>query len=154
MALSGCNGGQNESDDLSPILTLSVQVEQKDSGWELMASVRNDHNWYVAFHDVTLVAFSDAGDEVCRSIVGDFPKNGTASQSVTVTCDAFPAILSATAEESPCDGARIEIQYWVGTAEQRRAELSNDEVVWESTYQKCDEPLPPSRVLTNVNAGK
>ena len=152
VALGGCNAGQKESNDPSPILTLSAQVERKGGGWELTVSVRNDHNWYIAFHDVTLVAFTDDGDEVCSSFVGDFPKNGAASRSVTVSCDAFPAILSATATESPCDGAKIEIQYWVGETEQRGAELSNDEIVWDSTYRKCDEALPPRRVLRNVSA--
>lgn len=150
-SLAGCNGNLTSNNEPVPVLDiLSVSLQRIDSQWELTASVRNTHNWHVSIHGVTLVAFSDTGEEVCRQQVGDLLEMESSEQTVTVTCDEFPAIITAIADESPCDGARIEIQYWIGSDEQRGAELPDDTHVWDSVRRQCDEPLPPERVLENV----
>lgn len=149
--IAGCNQNRNENDELEPKLDIFAEIEKVDSQWELTARVRNTYDWDTSIHDVTLVAFSENGEEVCQTHVGDFLRTEGPDRTVTVTCDRFPAIITATAEESPCDGAQIEILYWIGSDEQRGADLPNDVKVWGDTYRECNEPIPPERVLENVS---
>lgn len=147
--LAGCVESVPDNTGESTLeLVIYPEISSSDDGWTLVAKVRNVHDWQGSFHDVTLLAFSDTGDEVCRKQIGDMLETDESSrQEVTVTCETFPAILTATAAESPCEGAEIEILYWSGTDEQRRADLDNDVTAWESTDRNCDEPIPPERVL-------
>lgn len=146
-ASSGCNGNWEEGGEVSPQLDFFAQVEPTDTGWELTVRARNTHDWDVSVHDITVLAFSDTGEEVCRKEVGDLVQHEDPNRTVTMVCKSFPAIITGTAAESPCDGARIELLYWVGSEEQRSADLPGDVKVWESTYRECNEPLPPKWVL-------
>lgn len=150
--LGGC-GQPVENGEPDPYVSIFPEISEANSEWELSARIRNDNYWEVLVHDVTLIAYSDEGEEVCRKHVGDFALGEPESRSVTVRCNSFPAIIAVTAEESPCDGAKLEIVYWTGTDDQRGKELDTEEIVWESTYQECSESLPPDRVLQNVSTG-
>lgn len=150
-SVSGCDRVQENDSNPVPVLTLSTNVETIDSEWELHVTVRNNHNWHVSFHNVTVLGFDESGAEVCRAHVGHLLENESASKSTTIACQEFPAIVTATVEESPCDGAKIEIQYWIGTRQQRRGESRDGEIDWESTQRRCEEPIPPSRVVDQVN---
>lgn len=150
--IAGC-GQPVEDGEPDPYITISAKVIRLESDWKLSATVRNDTNREVSVHNVTLIAYSDDGTEVCRERVGDFLQDEPASRSVDVKCKEFPAIITVTAEESPCDGTRLQIDYWIGTDDQRGKDLDEEEIVWESTYQECGESLPPERVLQNVSTG-
>ena len=147
---AGC-GKQDDDWELSPKLSIYATISSTNSVWDLTIRVRNNYRHEGAeLHNVELFGFSDSGDEVCRTPIGDFQESDPSERQVTVTCAEFPAIITATAEESPCDGANIMILYWIGDADQ--VELSGENVVtlWESTYRECDEPIPPQRVIENI----
>lgn len=148
-AFPGC--GTPEDGDRSATLRIFPEVERSESGWQMTVKVENDTNHVASIHDVTMVAFDDQGNEVCRRSMGDFPRGAPYERTETVSCERFPAIVTATAEETPCDGANIEIVYWTGSPDQRGEDIPRGEFVWDYTFRKCDEPLPPQRVLDKVN---
>ena len=148
---AGCSGQLKGNGEISPRLDIFAVVERTDSGWKLTVRARNTLDWDVSLHDVTILAFSDTGEEVCQAYVGDLIKLEEPDRTVTANCSAFPAIITGDAEESPCDGAKIEIIYWIGSDEQRHSDVPNDVKLWEDTYRKCNEPVPPDRVLEQVH---
>lgn len=156
LALGGSLAGCSEpvSGDLEPELTMISWVEPADEGWSLTVDLAVSLS---SLHDVTVLAYDAGGAAVCRADAGDFDVPGVpASQErrVTATCEAFPAIVTATAAETPCDGARLEVQYWVGTDAQRGGDHPDDVVLWRDTFRRCDEALPPPpRVVDAVGAG-
>lgn len=152
--LAGCidistNIGENGDPD--PRLRVYPRVEQTRDSWEMSVRVRNMYDWDTSFHDVTVVAFDESGTEVCRVDVGDFPQNGRFEASKTISCREFPAIVTATAEESPCDGANIGITYWTGPDDLRGEEIPEGRIVWDRTFRECNEDLAPDRVIANVS---
>ena len=148
--VAGCNGNAIDSDEINPQLDFFVQVERTDTGWELTVRVRNTYDRDVSIHDITLLAFSATGEEVCREEIGDLTRQDPPDRTVSLTCESFPAIVSGTAAETPCDGANIQITYWVGDPEQVELSGENETILWESTYRECNEPLPPERVIEKV----
>lgn len=147
LGVAGCTSEPwSGDDDVDPVLTISPQISETGGSWELTARVENDYNWDVEIHNITVIAFNETGTEVCRADAGDLGH----SRTVTLTCGTFPTIITATADESPCDGAKIDIYYWVGSDEERGS--PNDISLWETTHRRCDESLPPKRVLEKVNA--
>ncbi len=149
MVLAGC--GTPNPNPVYPLVKLFARTERDSSDWLLRVRVRNARVPDAPIHDVTVVAYNDTGTEVCRKQAGDLSTIETNERIMHLTCDGFPAIITATAEESPCDGANIQILYWIGTDEQRGADLPPDVKVWESYYRECGESLPPERALENVN---
>lgn len=125
----------------SPSVTLSPTVENTSSEWQLDVTIRSPDD--SSLHDVTVVAFDVHGDEVCRTHVGDFLHHGRFRTTTTLLCDDFPAIVTALAEESPCDGAIIQLTYWVDRE-------NGGPIRWDNTNRECDEELPPDRVLEKV----
>ena len=155
-AATGCSiniGGRNNG-ERNPTLRLFPDPEQIEGEWQMNVRVRHTSDNVASIHDVTVMAFSKKGEEVCRVDVGDFPQGGRFEATESVDCEAFPAIITATAEETPCDGANIQIVYWTGTDEQRGEEIPDGIFVWGSTFRECDEPLPPDRVIANVSTGQ
>lgn len=150
----GCNGRFGNNGEIDPQLDLFASVERTESNWRLTVRTRNTLDTDVSIHNITVLAFNDAGEEVCRSNVGDLIKFEDRDRTVTVRCTDFPAIISAKARESPCDGAKIEILYWIGSEAQRGADLPDDVKVWEDTYRNCGESLPPERVLDQVSSSQ
>lgn len=112
--------------------------------------VDNQNHRDVSIHDIMVVAFDENGDEVCRNYIGDLLKGERPDKTATLVCDVFPAIITATAEESPCNGANIMILYWIGDADQVELSGETGVILWKSTYQECDEPIPPRRVIENL----
>lgn len=148
VALAGCHG--NRGDEPSPTLRLSPSLELTETGWRVTVRVRHKTDSVASIHDVTVLGFSDHGESVCQVNVGDFTSPGEFEATESVTCEDFPAIITATARESPCDGAQIELLYYVGGDEQRDSGSVNDGSLWEGNYRKCDEEVPPEHVVSNV----
>ena len=151
MLVAGCSDDEPENGEVNPQLDLFAEIEKEGTDWELTVRVRHTSTWETSVHDVTVVAFSDTGEQVCEKHIGDFVEMGAPERTVTTNCDEFPAIIAVTAQESPCEGAYLEILYWIGTDEQRKADLPGDVLVWESYYRECNEDLPPQRALENVS---
>ena len=141
------NGGHTKELDLSPTVT------KTPDGWSLTVIVGNEHNWHTSFHGVQVLAFTADGTKICEADAGDLLAPGDATRTVKMTCSAFPAIVTATARETPCDDARLQIVRWAGAEAQRRQTVEPGEVVWEYSYCKCGEQVPPKRVLGGSNDG-
>lgn len=151
-SIPGCSSEPIGTAKPDPKLQISPKVEEIENGWELTSNLSVSLE---SLHGVTLLAYTGAGSEVCRQQAGDFDVPGIpggTEKTVTTTCSRFPAIITATAKETPCDGANIEILYWIGTDEQRHEDVAGDVKLWETTTRRCDEQLPPQRVIRNVNA--
>ena len=149
VGVAGCGVSPNViGDEPDPRVDFYLRVDRVDDEWLLKARVRSHDD--TSIDGVTLIAFSDQGEEVCRTQVGDFEAYQVVEHTVEITCKTFPAIVSGTAAETPCDGANIQITYWVGDPEQVELSGENETILWESTYRECDEPLPPERVIEKV----
>ena len=134
-------------------LALYPTVSETPTTWELTVEVRNVNDWDRGFRDVTVLGYDETGQRVCTAEVGDLDGDSGRRPTVTASCSSFPAIVTATAAQSPCDeDIAVEILYWVGTAEQRGTDPNENEIVWKSTVQQCNESLPPNRVIQNVTA--
>ena len=152
--VSGCNinisRGDGDQGDPGPVLDIFPKIVKTESAWQMTVQVRNSTDNDFSIHDVTVIAFSEQGEEVCRVEMGDFPQGGRFEGTETIDCEEFPAIVTATAEEAPCEGANIQILYWTGTDEQRGKEVPDGTFVWGTTFRECEEDLPPDRVIANV----
>ena len=149
IAISGCSGRSDEPPP--PTLSLFPRIERNNAAWNLEVRVRSDNSWGTSIHNVIVVAFDHTGGHLCQKAVGDFFENDDSNRTVAFTCKRFPAIITAIAEESPCDGARIRLLFYIGDDESREKGEVNDASLWEGTYRECNESLPPERVLKNVS---
>lgn len=154
-ALAGCGGRRrSENDEIHPLLKLYPTLGRENGDWSVKVRAKNTRVQDAPIHEVTVLAFKDTGEELCRNHVGDLDSLGSNERTVHLSCEAFPAIITAIAEESPCDGARISLLYYVGDREARKAGKVNDASLWEQTRRQCNEELPPERVLENVSPGE
>ena len=101
---------------------------------------RHTSTWETSIHDVEILAYSDTGEKVCRKHIGDLLELEEPEKTVSLTCGSFPAIITADAEESPCDGALISIFRWKGTENEK--DHPNDPGLWDQDRRECDEGLP------------
>lgn len=149
--LSGCQQFQRSEQTITErnnkVLNIFPQTQKVTDGWSLEAKVVNVHNWDTSFHDIQLFAYATDGTRVGEAQVGDLIEPGGEKRTVETTCAEFPAIITATAQETPCENALIPINYWVGTDAQRTGNVSDEEILWKDTYRKCGEDLPPTRIL-------
>ena len=153
-SLAGCidistNIGENGDPD--PKLRVYPNIEQTENSWEMPVRVRNVYDWDTSFHDVTVIAFDEYGEEVCRVSMGDFPQNGRFEESKSVDCTNFPAIVTATAEETPCDGAKIRMVYYTSEKDPTSVEDLSYHGLWDGRWRECNEALPPERVIQEVS---
>ncbi len=155
--LAGCadpsGSGEPTEGGRTRVMSLSPTVRKTADGWRLEVIVENEHNWDTSFHDVRVLAFAADGTELCEADVGDLVAPGGDSRTVETSCSAFPAIVTATARETPCEDALIPVDRWVGTDAQRTRTVTPGNVVWEDTYRKCGEGVPPKRVLDETDGG-
>lgn len=149
MATAGC--GNPRDGDRSATLRLFPVFERTESGWQMTVRVKNTTNNIASIHDVTVVAFNGQGEETCRIGMGDFPHAGRYEHTETVSCEGFPAIITAIAEETPCEGANIRLLYYVGETTPKDVANINDHALWDGTWRECNEELPPDRVLKKVS---
>ena len=156
--VSGCNinisRGDGDRSDSGPVLDIFPEIAKTESAWQMTVQIRNSTDNDFSIHGVTVIAFSEQGEEVCRSHMGDFPQGGRFEGTETIDCEEFPAIVTATAEETPCDGGNIQIVYWTGTDDQRGEEIPDGTFVWDTTFRECEENLPPERVIANVSTSE
>ena len=145
--LAGC-GRIHRRGKPNPTLDVFLAPEKTDSGWQLQGQVRNTDD--TSIHDVRVVAFDIHGNEVCRTAVGDFPQHGRHETTTTVSCDDFPGIVTAMAEESPCDGALIRMLYYTAEQDPETVDDLNHHSFWEGRWRECEEELPPEHVLDEV----
>ena len=151
--LSGCNmvgRRSNDNEVPAPRLRLYLDREQTDAGWEMTVRARHVNDWDTSIHDVTVIAFNEHGEDVCTIPIGDSLQHGSNEKTETVDCDGFPAIVTATAEESPCDGAQIRMLYYTSEQDPETVDDLNHHSFWEGRWRDCDEELPPEHVLDEV----
>ena len=147
----GCtNLSSQEVEEISPRLRIYPQRKQTETGWEMTVRVRNVNNWDSSIHDVTVVAFNAHGQEICQAHMGDFLQHGQNTATETVNCDGFPAIVTATARETPCDGAKIRIIYYISEKNPEDLDTFRNQTLWEGRWRECDEEFPPDHILEKV----
>ena len=112
--------------------------------------VRHTTDNTTSIHNVTVVGFNEAGENVCQVDMGDFPQGGKFEETETVDCEGFPAIVTATAEETPCDGASIRMLYYTSEKDPAAVKDLSYHGLWESRWRECDEDLPPEHVVEEV----
>lgn len=153
--LSGCQRSRHPRSTTTkrPAKTigLSPTVKRTPNGWELEVIVTNEDDWDASFRDVRMLAYAANGTKVCEAKVGNLTSSGNFQRTVEVTCSGFPTIITATAKETPCENAFIPVLQWTGTKKQRNETVEHGEWPWEKTYRKCDEELPPERVVKRAN---
>lgn len=143
----GCIGPGSSNPDY-PNLNIRAEVVASDGRWDSTIRIRNLYESYSAAHGVELLVFDVTGTQLYEESIGDIPAAGTSGPVVTsFTTDAFPAIQTIVADESPCDGARIEINYWDEDVEEMDADG-----LWRDVRRECDKPLPPQHVLSEADA--
>lgn len=144
--LAGCVVPEITGPD-SPHINIRAEVVSADGSWTSTIRIRNLHGSSSPAHGVSLLVFDVRGNQLYLEDVGDIPDDGGTqlTESTFVTTE-FPAIQTATAEESPCDGARIEVNYWDEDVE----DLEVDGI-WRDVHRECDEPIPPQSVLDEVD---
>lgn len=151
VGLPGCqrftDADPTTTESYNQIMAIFPKVKKVSDGWSLEAQVVNEYPQHTSFHDIQLLAYTADGSKICEAKVGDLLKPTGDAETVETTCSEFPAIITATARESPCEKALIPVDYWVGTDAQKTTTLASDEIVWKDTYRKCDEELPPQRIL-------
>lgn len=157
--LAGCQrSGRNHSTTTKKrpkSIGISPTVKKIPGGWSLKVTVTNEDDWDASFHDVQLLAYTTNGIKTCEAKIGNLTSSSGFQRTVETTCSAFPAIITTTAEETPCENALIPVLRWTGTDAQRRQTVAHDEWPWSSTYRKCGEELPPERVIKrSVNGYK
>lgn len=152
--LTGCQTSSRSDSTTTKSHTKSMDISptvlKTTDGWTLKVVVANEDDWDASFYDVRLLAYAVNGTKVCDVAVGDLASSGDFQQTVKTECSAFPAIITASSRESPCENALIPVLRWTGTDAQRKQTVSHGEWPWNSTYRKCGENLPPERVLTTI----
>ena len=154
--VAGCNVnvnvGRTDDEEGEPGATLRVSpgVERTETSWQMNVRVRNTTSYDFSIHDVTVVAFSEEGEEVCHVHMGDFPQGGRWEETKTVDCETFPAIVTAIAEETPCDGAHIRMLYYTSEKDPATVNDLSNHRLWEGRWRECDEELPPEHVVEEV----
>lgn len=151
-SLAGCQRSDGSSTTttkktVTKRLSLTPTVSNTMNKWQLEVVARNVHDWHTSIYDIHILAYDSNGAKVCEAQVGDLLSSGDFKRTIETTCSTFPAIITATARETPCEGTLIPVLRWIGTDEQRKQTAFPEEQVWESTYRKCGEDLPPQRVL-------
>ena len=148
--LAGCGQFVGQPD---PPQTLNIDISQVvpvSSGWQLRLATEAVPVTE-SIPEVRLVAYTEAGELVCEKVIGELDGGTTEHQ---LSCSEFPAIISARTGLD-CERVNVQIVYWDGTPEQRQRriseEITGEEFVYQNTRWKCDESLPPERVLSTDN---
>lgn len=71
--MAGCDGRETAG-EIEPELALFPEVNENAGGWELTVRVRNDNDFDTSIHNITVIAFDETGEEVCRTQAGDLIK--------------------------------------------------------------------------------
>lgn len=61
--------------------------------------------------------------------------------------------MTVRLDTTPCEGAKINIVYWIGPETDREAAMDGRQLPWENTDRRCDEPIPPQRVMDRIGSG-
>lgn len=147
---AGCTDSTEPTGRRNSLLSIFPMVEKSGETWNLTAEVRNQVPNVAGYSNVRIVAFSDHGTQICQKPVGDLPRTGDDVKVVSLKCNRFPAIVSSISDNAPCNGNELEIVYWVGNRKQRTT-TSTGTILWKTTLRRCDETLPPERVLEKMD---
>lgn len=119
IGLTSCQSTQKTGittqQDHNKILALSPSVRRTSNRWELKIIATNEYDWDTSLYDVEVVAYTTDGTKVCEAHVGDLLSSGDFQRTVKMTCSRFPAIVTATMRETPCEKASIPVLRWTGT---------------------------------------
>lgn len=58
--------------------------------------------------------------------------------------------MTATADESPCDGANIRMVYYTSDQDPEDVDDLSRHTLWNDRWRECDEGLLPEAVLNEV----
>jgi len=150
--LSGCMELSRDYDsNQNGRVYVGADTYRRNESWYATISVHHVTENIHKLHNVTVVGYSKEGETVCRAEFGNStgPPSAALDDSNTVECDGFPYIIAVKADESPCTGVEFDIIRWIGTAKHKRERSSGvgAEKTWESFRRKCNESLPPERLL-------
>lgn len=137
--LSGC-GNRSGADPTNEIEIRNLDVNGTGEGWAL--ELETNVPLAETVREVTLVAYNQTGDLVGEKGIGNL---NVGLDKHTLQCSAFPSIVSAKSSMH-CEDLDIQIRYLIGVEETTTRE-AGDVYVWGSTMHRCDEKLPPERVL-------
>jgi hypothetical protein len=148
VSIAGCQRSESPksttAEGVTKTMDIFPKIQKISDDWVMEARVINVHDWHTSFHEVRLLAFTANGTKICEAPVGDLSGH---KKTVETTCSKFPSIIAATARESPCKNVNIPIVWWTSTKDKRTRTFTPGEKPWESTYQRCEEGMPPDRVL-------
>ena len=150
ISLSGCNFINSGREERQPTLRVLPNIEQTEDAWKMNIWLRHTSDTVTSAHDVTVIAFTTHGGEICQIKMGDFPIGGRFEERESTICNKFPAIVTATAEESPCDGAHIRMVYYTSEKDPADVDDLSHHRFWEGRKRECGEDLPPGHVLEKV----
>jgi len=149
VAVPGC-GNRAGSNPPNELLIRFPEVIPTDSKWQLR--VTTDVTRAITIEDVTIVAYSETGRLAGEKEVGDLD---IGVDDHRLECSRFPAIISARTA-TPCERVMVHILHWIGTDEQKQLQIpeqvSTDATLYESTIRKCDESLPPTRLVSQLTS--
>lgn len=156
--VAGCvpdPGGNLDGPTPQELRIVSLQIHPIEDGFELTVEleiVPHDRNW----ENVVLVGYTRSGRLACQKPVGTVDGESIA-KPVTVSCSAFPEIITAQSALSPCNHS-ITIVVWIGTADQKHLHIPDDlpknTSVWDGSFtRQCEEGLPPERFLNDQGTG-
>lgn len=148
VAGSGClSNGDDETPGKEWELSIHPFVKKSNSEWEVELSIKNGF-WGATFHNVEIVLYDHRGELIQSHSIGNITGGGT--RSIVLHTDAFPFVITATADESVCDeNVSIALLYWTGTKDQRAKENDDFSRVWDGRPRRCNEDLPPANLLPN-----
>jgi hypothetical protein len=129
-------------------MRISSRVISRGDRWESKTFVENLRGNSHPFHDVVLRSFDNGGEELEVVSIGAIPTpDDRRVVEIQFETEEFPAIQTATAQQSPCDKVEIEMVYWTGSDDQRNEGPNDHGAPWQSTTRRCNESVPPERVV-------
>jgi len=142
VVLAGCGDNPSDGPVTKRLELRNPRAVHREDGWKLQIETIVPRAYTIS--NVTLVAYSGNGELVCEKSLGDV--DITAGEQEMI-CRGFPAIISARSAED-CNNTDIQIRYWVGSEREKTQTVGQTvQMAWDQTIRKCDEELPPQRLL-------
>lgn len=153
LPLAGCGRFEGQPTPDRQLDFQQVSVYPDDEGYQLTLDVVLGRSPQIEIENITIYCYSHTGKKICQKSVED----NSLTETIELHCSSFPEIITADAATSVCDDLNIPIVYWVGSSDQQQKripeDLDDNAVVWQQTWRRCGESLPPERVLRNTTTG-
>jgi hypothetical protein len=154
---SGC--GQPIYRQTPRTLNINIQsISNKNETWIFLLEL-DIAPLGVQIPNINLVTYTFDGEKLCDDYIGTL--SGGRSEA-RFRCSKFPEIITAKTSLD-CDKTQTEIIYWVGTEDEKTeygteiqerrgypTDNSQINIRWKSTRRRCDEKLPPERLVNGT----